>query len=38
LELVDHSGYRLCVYKRKSDTTDEQLLEIWKSSFRENNW
>jgi hypothetical protein len=36
LELVDHSGYRLCVYKRKSDTTDEQLLEIWKSIFRKS--
>jgi hypothetical protein len=35
LELVDHSGYKLCVYKRKSTTTDEQLLEMWKSTFRE---
>lgn len=27
LELVDHSGARLCVYKRKESTTDAMLLE-----------
>jgi len=27
LELVDHSGVKLCVYKRKQNTTDDMLLE-----------
>lgn len=29
LDLVQHSGSRLCVYQRKPDTTDEQLYEFW---------
>jgi hypothetical protein len=29
LDLVKHSGKRLCAYKRKKDTTDEQLLGLW---------
>jgi hypothetical protein len=29
LEVVDHSGSRLCVYKRRAETTDKQLVEIW---------
>lgn len=29
LEMVNHSGTRLCVYKRKPETTDEQIAELW---------
>lgn len=29
LNLVQHSGGHLCVYKRKPDTTDDQLTEFW---------
>ena len=29
LELVNHSGNKLCVYKRKPETTDSQLREVW---------
>ena len=29
LELVQHSGTLLCVYKRKPETTNEQLQELW---------
>lgn len=29
LDMVDHSGARLCVYKRKPKTTDQQLSELW---------
>ena len=29
LDLVDHSGSKLCVFQRKHNTTDEQLLRIW---------
>jgi hypothetical protein len=33
LDMVDHSGALLCVYKRKSETTDAQLLELWEQHF-----
>jgi hypothetical protein len=29
LDLMDHSGDRLCVYKRKPQTTDDDLLQFW---------
>lgn len=29
LNLVDHSRNKLCVYKRRSNTTDEQLFDLW---------
>jgi hypothetical protein len=29
LELVEHSGAKLCAFKRKKNTTDEQLFELW---------
>lgn len=29
LDLVAHSGNKLCVYQRKPDTTDQQLQELW---------
>jgi hypothetical protein len=29
LDLVEHSGKNLCAYKRKVDTTDAQLYELW---------
>ena len=29
LDLVDHSGVYLCVFMRKPNTTDEQLLDLW---------
>jgi len=29
LQLTNHSGHFLCVYKRKPDTTDAQLVEAW---------
>ena len=29
LNLVAHSGNKLCVYQRKSTTTDQQLQELW---------
>jgi len=29
LQLTNHSGHFLCVYKRKPDTTDAQLAEAW---------
>jgi hypothetical protein len=34
LDLIDHSGNRLCVYQRKPETTDTQLLEFWQENFR----
>jgi hypothetical protein len=33
LDLVDHSGDRLCVYKRKPETTDEELLQFWEENY-----
>jgi len=30
-DLVDHSGDRLCVYQRKSTTTDEDIVDLWES-------
>jgi hypothetical protein len=33
LDLVAHSGEKLCVYRRKNTTTDAQLLELWKMHF-----
>lgn len=30
LDLVDHSGWKLCIYQRKSTTTDQDLLSLWK--------
>jgi hypothetical protein len=29
LDLVDHSGHKVCVYRRKPTTTDEDLYKIW---------
>ena len=29
LKMVDHSGDKLCVYKRRPETTDQQLMEAW---------
>jgi hypothetical protein len=29
LNLTQHSGDRLCVYKRLPETTDEQLMQLW---------
>jgi hypothetical protein len=34
LDLVDHSQNRLCVYKRKPNTTDAHLLEYWEQNYR----
>jgi hypothetical protein len=31
LDMVNHSGGKLCVYKRKPETTDEQLMAMWSS-------
>jgi len=31
LEMVSHSRRKLCVYKRKPQTTDEQLMAMWSS-------
>jgi hypothetical protein len=33
LDLVRHSGDRLCVYQRKPATTDEELYAIWLQNF-----
>jgi hypothetical protein len=33
LDLVDHSGQYLCVYKRKPDTTDAQLFDFWAKNY-----
>ena len=33
VEVQDHSGNRLCVYKRKPQTTDEQLLQFWQENY-----
>ena len=29
LQMVDHSGDRLCVFKRRPETADQQLVEAW---------
>jgi hypothetical protein len=34
-DMVDHSGYKLCVFQRGAHTTDEQLLQLWKERQRE---
>jgi hypothetical protein len=34
LDLVQHSGNRLCVFKRKPETTDQQLYEFWQQNYR----
>jgi hypothetical protein len=34
LDLVDHSQNRLCVYKRKLNTTDAHLLEYWEQHYK----
>lgn len=31
---TEHSAMSLCAYKRKIDTTDEQLFELWSSLFQ----
>lgn len=36
LDLVMHSGDKLCVYRRKSSTSDEELLHVWQKYLR--NW
>lgn len=33
LDLVDHSESRLCVFKRKPETTDEQLAQFWEENY-----
>lgn len=33
LDLVEHSGYMLCVYKRKPETTDNMLYDLWKEYY-----
>ena len=33
VEVQDHSGNRLCVYKRKPLTTDEELLQFWQENY-----
>lgn len=33
VDLVRHSGNRLCVYKRKPTTTDMDLYEFWQSNY-----
>jgi hypothetical protein len=37
LDLVDHSGQYLCVYKRKPETTDAQLLDFWAKNYHRVN-
>ena len=34
LDRIDHSGNYLCVYKRKPETTDAQLLEFWEKNYQ----
>jgi hypothetical protein len=34
LDLIQHSGNRLCVYKRKPQTTDQQLYDFWQQNYR----
>lgn len=36
-DLVDHSGNKLCVLQRKSNTTDDDLLQIWNQFHTEKN-
>lgn len=33
VEVHDHSGNRLCVYKRKPQTTDQELLQFWQENY-----
>lgn len=33
LDLVHHSGDRLCAYQRKPSTTDEDLLKVWEENY-----
>ena len=33
VEVHDHSGDRLCVYKRKPQTTDDELLQFWQENY-----
>ena len=35
LQLIAHSGSKLCVYQRLPTTTDQQLLQLWKEYHRE---
>ena len=35
LDLVDQSGQRMCVYKRKSTTSDQDLLDMWMKNYNE---
>ena len=35
LELVDHSGQRLCVYKRRPSTSDQDLLDLWMIKYHQ---
>jgi hypothetical protein len=35
LDLVRHSGDKLCVYRRKPTTTDEELYDLWLQNFDE---
>lgn len=36
-DLVDHSGYKLCVLKRKLGSSDADLLEMWREFHTINN-
>jgi hypothetical protein len=31
LDLIEHSGSKICVYRRKSTTTNEQLYQLWRA-------
>jgi hypothetical protein len=33
VQVRDHSGNRLCVYKRRPKTTDEELLQFWQENY-----
>ena len=33
-EVAENSGTRLCVFKRKPDTSDDQLVELWMKNYR----
>jgi hypothetical protein len=37
LDVVQHSGRNLCVYQRKPETTDEQLLALWSTKKRDTS-
>lgn len=34
LDIVDHSGTFLCVFKRRPETTDSQLLKFWEQNYQ----